>query len=109
MIDWSKYYFGITKQNEIYITRGSLTKSGVMKPSKSAGIGIKTEEILKIVGRMLRNRMEEEDKGRKVKRNYFGYNLNRIGKLYLVRPGYTAVIRKESKMQLPVQLDEDYY
>lgn len=80
-----------------------------MKPSKSAGFGVKTEEILKIVGQMMRNKMEEDDKDRKVKRNYFGYNIKRIGKLYFVKPGYTAVIRKESKLELPVQLDEDYY
>lgn len=108
MVNWTDYYFGITPKDEIFLTKGKLTANGTRRKDNKCGKGIVTEQVLKIVARMMRSKLDKEDKDRKVKRNYVGYDIKRVGKLVLIRPGYIFEVRKQPKIKVqPIQLEND--
>lgn len=91
-VAWDKYHIILErKHGHLLIGRGELSKSGIMKwSSKSPD---RSGEIIEHVARKMRfdldNKDSEDDKG------YIGYNMPRVGKLILVKPGYEFEIKKK--------------
>jgi len=97
MVNFDRIYFGINQKNEIFVGAGKRIKSGLIKWEQKSRD--KTVEVVNVVGQMMRNKMLEQDG-----KNYFGYDLGRIGKLVLVRPGYTFEVMKGTAAR-PIQFD----
>lgn len=99
MINFERIFIGISQRNELFIGAGKVIKSGSVKWEQKSKP--KTYEIINAVGQMMKNRLSEDKTGKP----YFGYDLGRrIGKLVLVKPGYTFLVKKGSAEQ-PIQIE----
>ena len=85
---WDKYHIGIDKRgNTLFIGRGETRKSGIIKwVSRSSD---RTEEIIKNVAMKMRLDLDKREDGRP----WVGYNIPKIGKLILVKPGCKISIK----------------
>ena len=97
-IDWTKYFIGLDYEKEkLFIGVGKLKNNGMIKFLKKSDD--RTVEIINAVGRFLKMKLN------KSKKNYFGYDLNRIGKLVLIKHGYDFEVFKKRKNTItrPIQ------
>ena len=87
---WEKYHIGIDGRGNLFIGRGDKTKSGIMKwMSRSPD---RTQEIIEKVAK----KMSLDLNNREDDRPWVGYNIPRIGKLILVKPGYECNVKKHN-------------
>lgn len=90
-MDWKRYFMGINhRTNGIFIGTGDLRKDGTIKYTNKSDD--RTYEIVNVVGQMMRLKLDKQDD-----KPYFGYELPRIGKLVLIKPGYEFAVKKKSR------------
>lgn len=90
MINWEQIHLGVNKKSSfIFIGKGELKRNGVMKWLEKSQD--KTEEVIRTVAKKMRMDLDK----RSDKRPFVGYDIEHIGKLILVKPGYEFEIQKK--------------
>lgn len=88
-MNWSRYFIGLNKQgNYLFIGTGDLKKNGEIRWTNKSGN--RSEEIIHALATMFRiEANKNKDKP------YFGYEIPRVGKLILIKPGHEFIVGKK--------------
>lgn len=86
-VQWGMYHVDIVR-GLIRIIRGNIGKDGLLKHTSYSDD--RTDEVVHCVAAKMRCDLDKRDDDR----NYVGYDIPHIGKLILVKPGYTFSIKK---------------
>lgn len=89
-VQWEKYHVLLERRfGHLLIGRGEIGKNGLMKwSSKSQD---RSGEIIEQVAMKMRYDLDNREDGRP----YVGYDMPRVGKLVLIKPGYDFVVKKK--------------
>lgn len=88
-IDWTKYHVTVNSLGKLVLGRGMISKSGIMKwTSKSRD---RSGEIIEAVARKMRGDLDKREDNRP----WVGYELERVGKLILIKPGYKFEVKRD--------------
>lgn len=86
-MDWKRYYVGVSKcPMRLFIGTGDIKKDGTIRYTNKSDD--RSFEIINAVGKYMRIKLDSRDRSAKKKKNFFGYDLPRCGKLVLIRPGF---------------------
>lgn len=107
-MDWKRYYIGINHNSTgLFIGTGDMTRNGTIKYTSKSGD--RTYEMVNAVGKFMRIKLDRQDKKMKRPRHWYGFDLQKVGKLVLIQPGYDFQVIKHVKdaPERPVQNLDD--
>lgn len=90
MINWEQVHLGVNKMSGfIFFGKGELKRNGVMKWLEKSQD--RTDEVIRTVAQKMRMDLNKRNDNRP----FVGYNIEHVGKLILIKPGYEFEIKNK--------------